>query len=196
MPSDPINPSAQNSPPLVERCSHDGVVNVPAPQDGVENIPTPQDEVDNIPTLQDQVVHKISINNIPIQFAPVRDLPRNPRLMQRAKDLRKARNLPEVVFWMQVHKGAFHKIDFDRQRVIGNYIVDFYVKKLGLVVEIDGSSHDHKVEYDRIREEYLKALGLRVYRIAVLDVMQNLGAVMMALEAYIVEHYGLKSLDV
>lgn len=44
----------------------------------------------------------------------------------------------------KVHKGHFYKIDFDRHPVIGNYIVDFYVKKLGLVVEIDGSSHDDK----------------------------------------------------
>ncbi|MBP1163359.1 very-short-patch-repair endonuclease [Chryseobacterium sp. PvR013] len=38
----------------------------------------------------------------------------------------------------------FHTIDFDRQRIIGNYIVDFYVKTLGLIIEIDGSSHDEK----------------------------------------------------
>lgn len=47
----------------------------------------------------------------------------------------------------------FWKIDFDRQRIIGNYIVDFYVKTLGLVIEIDGSSHENKEEYDQKREE-------------------------------------------
>lgn len=65
--------------------------------------------------------------------------------------MRQARNLPEVLFWIQVTKSRFHKIDFDRQRIIGNFIVDFHVKKLGLVIEIDGSSHDHKIEYDKKR---------------------------------------------
>ena len=40
--------------------------------------------------------------------------------------MRKAGVLSEVIFWLQVHKGMFWKIDFDRQRIIGNYIVDFY----------------------------------------------------------------------
>lgn len=68
-----------------------------------------------------------------------------------AREKRKAGILPEVLFWQQVHKKKFYAIDFDRQRIIGDYIVDFYVKALGLVVEIDGSSHDHKQEYDAKR---------------------------------------------
>ena len=104
--------------------------------------------------------------------------------------MRQAENLSEVLFWMQVTKGRFHKIDFDRQRVIGNYIVDFYVKKLGLVIEIDGSSHQGKEEYDKERSDYLISLGLRVYRIQVVDVMQHLSMVMSALEDYIIAEYG------
>ena len=91
---------------------------------------------------------------------------------------------------MQVHKRVFHKIDFDRQRIIGNYIVDFYVKTLGLVVEIDGSSHDDKIEYDRIREEFLIAQGLKVYRIQDSDVKLNLARVMQDLEEYIIKEFG------
>jgi very-short-patch-repair endonuclease len=55
----------------------------------------------------------------------VENLPRNPTLNQLAKNKRKAGILSEMLFWQQVHKGKFHKIDFDRQRIIGNYIVDF-----------------------------------------------------------------------
>jgi len=55
---------------------------------------------------------------------------------------------------------GFHRIDFDRQRVIGNFIVDFYVKALGLVIEIDGSSHIGKEDYDKQRQNYLESLGL------------------------------------
>jgi len=114
------------------------------------------------------------INNIPIICNPILQLPYQPRLKERARALRQARNLPEVLFWMQVSKRKFHCIDFDRQRVIGNYIVDFYVKKLGLVIEIDGDSHNNKVNYDMIRERYLASLGLRIYRITVYDVMRDM----------------------
>ena len=84
-----------------------------------------------------------------------------------------------------------HKLDFDRQRVIGNYIVDFYIKQLGLVIEIDGDSHDEKVDYDRVRDDYLVSLGLRVYRITVDDVMRHMDFVLLGLEDYIVNEYGV-----
>ena len=131
----------------------------------------------------------IFIGTIPLKLTPMLDLPCNILLKQRAKELRQAGNLPEVLFWMQVTKGRFHKIDFDRQRIIGNYIVDFYVKKLGLIVEIDGSSHIGKEEYDSIRESYLLSLGLIMYRIQVVDVMQRMGWVMDYLENFIVDRW-------
>jgi very-short-patch-repair endonuclease len=131
----------------------------------------------------------IIINGIILKPTPITELPYNPNLKVRAKDLRKARNLPEVLFWMQVTKSRFHAIDFDRQRVIGNYIVDFYIKQFGLVIEIDGSSHDNKKEYDDVREEYLISLGLKVYRIKVIEVMKYLDKVKSRLEEYLIENY-------
>jgi very-short-patch-repair endonuclease len=134
----------------------------------------------------------ISIRGVLLKENPLHGLPYNAKLKQRAFKLRKAGNFPEVLFWMQVTKGKFHNMDFDRQRVIGNFIVDFYIKQLGLVIEIDGESHDEKVEYDLVRETYLKSLGLRVYRIYVIDIMQRLPVVMAALEEYMVSVYGIK----
>ncbi|WP_435523572.1 endonuclease domain-containing protein [Chryseobacterium indoltheticum] len=95
------------------------------------------------------------------------------------------------MFWKQVRARTFHNIDFDRQRVIGNYIVDFYVKTLGLVIEIDGSSHDDKEIYDGIRQDYLESLGLKVFRITDFDVKHNLSILMKNLEEFIIENYGL-----
>ena len=129
------------------------------------------------------------INNQPIYRNFVENLPYNIKLKSRARALRKAAVLSAVVFWLQVHKGMFWKIDFDRQRIIGNFIVDFYVKTLGLVVEIDGSSHNDKEEYDQKREEYLISLGLKVYRISDLRVKHDLNNVMVELEKYIVEEF-------
>ena len=119
----------------------------------------------------------------------VENLPYNGALSQLAKNKRKAGILSEVLFWQQVHKGIFHKIDFDRQRIIGNYIVDFYVKTLGLIVEIDGSSHNNKQEYDANRQAYLESYGLKVYRITDIDVKKNLSNAMKGLEHYIVNEY-------
>ena len=132
---------------------------------------------------------ELSINNIILKPTPISELPYNINLKQRAKELRQARNLPEVLFWMQVTKGRFHKIDFDRQRIIGNYIVDFYVKQFGLVVEIDGSSHDNKIEYDKTREDYLISLGLKLYKIKVDAIMTDISVVMNLLEEYVLENY-------
>ena len=50
---------------------------------------------------------------------------------------------------------------FHRQRVIGNYIVDFYSPKLKIIIEIDGYQHyyEENREYDKKRTEYLEGLG-------------------------------------
>ena len=131
-----------------------------------------------------------NINNQPIYRNFIENLPYNIKLKTRSRALRKARVLSEVIFWLQVHKGIFWKLDFDRQRIIGNYIVDFYIKTIGLVIEIDGSSHDDKEEYDQKREDYLISLGLKVYRISDFSVKHDLNNVMMELEKYIIEEFG------
>lgn len=133
----------------------------------------------------------LKIKDTFIQPTPITTLPNNPLLKVRARELRQAENLSEVLFWIQVTKGRFHKIDFDRQRVIGNFIVDFYVKQLGLVIEIDGSSHDTKIEFDRMRETYLISLGLKIYRIKVVDIMQNMNTTLSRLEEYIIQNFGV-----
>jgi len=130
------------------------------------------------------------INGIPIRRNFVENLPYNPHLKILLKEKRKARILGEVIFWKKVRAKKFYTIDFDRQRIIGNYIVDFYVKTLGLIIEIDGSSHDEKQVYDGIREDYLESLGLLVFRINDFDVKNNLNLVMKELENFIVLHYG------
>lgn len=144
----------------------------------------------NSPPLEGCLKGGVVINGTQIKLNPILDLPCQPHLKERAKALRQAENLPEVLFWMQVHKRKFHQLDFDRQRIIGNYIVDFYIKKLGLVIEIDGDTHDVKVNYDRIREDYFISLGLRVYRISVDDVLRHIDFAIMGLEDYIVKEYG------
>ncbi|MBL7935637.1 MAG: DUF559 domain-containing protein [Bacteroidia bacterium] len=146
----------------------------------------PQDRVSFFDTPNRSI---LEINGITIKPFPILKLPYNPKLKERAKTLRQARNLPEVLFWKQVTKGGFHKIDFDRQRVIGNYIVDFYIKQLGLVIEIDGTSHIGKEEYDNAREIFLLSLNLKIYRITVGDILNNMTKTLTELEGYIIKNY-------
>jgi very-short-patch-repair endonuclease len=61
---------------------------------------------------------------------------------------------------------------------------------LGLVIEIDGSSHENKEEYDKKREEYLLSLGLKVYRISDSRIKHDLNNVMNELEQYIILEFG------
>ena len=105
-------------------------------------------------------------------------LPYNPALRERAKELRKAGYLSEVLMWRQLHKGKFKGFDFDRQKIIGNYIVDFYCTNCNTVIEVDGRSHDNKVEYDRRRDVFLEGLGLTVIHIPAGDVLNRLDDVM------------------
>jgi len=110
------------------------------------------------------------------------NLPYNPDLKQRAKELRKAGVLAEVLLWNQIKNKQLNDLDFDRQKIIGNYIVDFYAPNTGLVIEIDGSTHNEKQEYDIKRDEYLENLGLTIIHLRDKDVLQNLRNVMDYLE--------------
>lgn len=117
------------------------------------------------------------------------NLPYNPDLKMRARVLRKAGDLSEVLFWKTVRNKSFHELDFDRQKIIGNYIVDFYVKSLGLVIEIDGYSHDFKQEKDNERQSYIESFGIKFFRVSDIDVKFNLMVVLQDLENFILENY-------
>ena len=63
-------------------------------------------------------------------------------------------------------------IQFRRQKVIGNYIVDFYCSAAKLVIELDGSQHynNDMLEYDKQRDAFLNNNGIEVLRYSNLDV--------------------------
>ncbi|MDX1909484.1 MAG: HsdR family type I site-specific deoxyribonuclease [Bacteroidia bacterium] len=159
-------PKVVDSPPL-EGWSQTGVVNSPPPTE------VSKTGVVNSPPMEPPHTH--TVNRASKNYF---DLPFNPKLKARARELRQAGNLSEVLFWKQVRNKQFKGFDFDRQKIIGNYIVDFYCTNCRVVVEIDGSSHDDKQSYDAERDAYLQSLGLQVIHIPVADVLQRMGAVM------------------
>ena len=60
-------------------------------------------------------------------FKGYTELPCNLDLRDRARELRKTGNLSEVLLWKQLNKKQFRGYDFDRQKIIGSYIVEFIV---------------------------------------------------------------------
>ena len=129
------------------------------------------------------------IQGIEIFRRKIELLPKNKDLLSRSRSLRKGYVLSEVVFWKQVRNKEFHQIDFDRQKIIGNYIVDFYIKSLGVVIEIDGSSQNDKEDYDNKRQLFLESLDLVVYRISDYRIKNDLIDVMKDLEDFIIEKF-------
>lgn len=68
--------------------------------------------------------------------------PYNPKLKELARQLRKNMTLGEVLLWQEIRNRKLG-VQFHRQVPIKEYIVDFYCHELLLVIEIDGSTHDH-----------------------------------------------------
>ena len=74
---------------------------------------------------------------------------------------------------------------FRRQEIIGNYIVDFFCRKLKLVIEIDGSSHDEKYELDMKRQREIESYGITVLRFSDKEVKENIESVLRGIEVWI-----------
>ena len=91
-------------------------------------------------------------------------LPTNDNLKKYAVEMRKNQTDEEKKVWYQILKGRTPK--FHRQRIIGNYIVDFYCPKLRLAIEIDGYQHfyEENIEYDNKRTEYIESQDIYVLR--------------------------------
>ncbi len=101
----------------------------------------------------------------------------NSKLTGNAKALRKNMTKEETHLWYDFLKTL--PITVNRQKVIGEYIVDFYISSSKLVVELDGSQHyeDKGIEDDVKRDEFLNSLGIKVLRYSNLDVNQRFESV-------------------
>ena len=97
----------------------------------------------------------------------------NPKLRTNAQELRKNMTKEERHLWYNFLKGL--PITINRQKVVGNYIVDFYCAKAKTVIELDGSQYfeEKGIEHDIKRDGYLKSLGLTILRYSNYDVNSN-----------------------
>lgn len=91
----------------------------------------------------------------------------NKNLKTLARNLRKFGTKGEALLWRDVLKAKQHwPYQFNRQFIIGDYIVDFVCRKLKLIIEIDGSSHFAKSKEDYSRQQFLESLGYTIIRIS------------------------------
>jgi very-short-patch-repair endonuclease len=109
----------------------------------------------------------------------------NPELKELARDLRKNMTLSEVLLWNQLKQKNLMGYDFDRQRPLGNYIVDFFCKELSLAIEIDGDTHIYRYEEDEIRQQTLEKLGVKFLRFDDIEVKKNMSNVLRVIEDWI-----------
>ncbi|MCH7754502.1 endonuclease domain-containing protein [candidate division KSB1 bacterium] len=114
-------------------------------------------------------------------------IPYNPKLKERARYLRNNSTLSEVLLWQHLKGKQMQGFDFDRQKPIDNYIVDFFCNELMLVIEIDGESHIEKIVYDKHRQKRLESLGIRFLRFYDIDVKKNMNGVLSTIENWIFE---------
>ncbi len=101
----------------------------------------------------------------------------------RSKELRRDLTEEERVLWNQLRRNQLHGLHFRRQQIIDGFIVDFYCHAAELVVEVDGSVHDQRPDYDAERDKVMAARGLKVLRIPNEEVKQDLAGVLRKIAA-------------
>jgi very-short-patch-repair endonuclease len=98
--------------------------------------------------------------------------------IQRARKQRQQMSLPEVLLWRAL-RGSPEGIRFRRLQPSGQLVSDFFCHKAGLVIEIDGESHNRgdQPAFDAKRDVWLRSNGLTVLRISAREVLKDIDTV-------------------
>ena len=80
--------------------------------------------------------------------------------------------------WKHLKRKQIKEYDFDRQKPINNYIVDFFCNELMLAIEIDGDSHSERKSYDQHRQNRLESIGISFLRFDGFQVINNTNCVL------------------
>ena len=113
------------------------------------------------------------------------DRKHNTELTDKAKQLRKNMTEEERRLWYDFLKA--YPVRFLRQKVIDNYIVDFYCHQARLIIELDGSQHyeNSGLKKDKIRTEKIESRHLTVVRIPNNAVHTNFRGVCEYIDLYV-----------
>ena len=115
----------------------------------------------------------------------------NKSLVPSAQDLRKNMTPEENRLWYDFLKKL--PLNVNRQKIIGNYIVDFFIAERKIVIELDGIQHELECNFlkDKIRDQYFSDLGITVLRYSNVQINNEFKAVC----TDILNHLSLSFLD-
>jgi len=104
-----------------------------------------------------------------------------------ARDLRNNSTLGEVILWKKIKGKQFFGYDFQRQKPLLEYTVDFYCAELNLIIEIDGKYHEQEGYYlkDMVRQKKLEEYNLHFLRFTENEIRSQLLNVLRSIEIYI-----------
>lgn len=102
----------------------------------------------------------------------------SPKLLERAKELRRAMTPAEKILWKQLKANRLNGLHFRRQQIVHGYFADFLCHQYNLIVEVDGGIHKLQQDYDAEREEYLRSLGFRIIRFKNEEIQKDLKGVL------------------
>jgi len=122
------------------------------------------------------------------RFVARKIIPYKPELTERARYLRNNSTLSEIILWKHLKGKQMRGFDFHRQKPLLDYIVDFYCSELFFAIEIDGSSHKEKQEYDNNRQAKLEALGIAFLRFDDGEIKNDIYRVLREIEKWIDEN--------
>ena len=116
-------------------------------------------------------------------------IPYNPKLTALARKLRNESTETEIYLWLKLKGKQMYGYDFHRQKLIDNYILDFFCYDLLLGIEVDGYSHEILEVYnkDRIKEKRMNELGITILRFSDFEVLKDMENVIRAIEFFILE---------
>jgi very-short-patch-repair endonuclease len=116
-------------------------------------------------------------------------IPYNPKLTQLARKLRNDSTETEIYLWLKLKGKQMYGYDFQRQKPIDNYILDFFCYDLMLGIEVDGYSHEilEVFNKDIIKEKRMNELGITILRFSDFEVLRDMENVIRAIEFYILE---------
>lgn len=104
----------------------------------------------------------------------------NQKNKMNARHLRANQTDAENLLWSRLRRKQIKNIQFYRQRLINNFIVDFYAPSVKLVIEADGGQHfdDDYQEKDKNRDAHLNKLGLKVLRFDNMQILRSIDSVL------------------
>jgi len=101
-------------------------------------------------------------------------------MLQRASSMRRNPTEPEIRLWHALRGSRLDGHKFRRQASIGNRIADFFCPAKGLIVELDGDTHDRAADLKRDADMKIR-FGYSTVRFTNEDVMRNMDGVLAAL---------------